>query len=82
MAMDFSKLMPGKKVRNRILLRKGRQWKFSSRCHLLKDIPEKTVFKVGGLHTKELWADLKAEPPVDLSLRVSAEELAVAFEFA
>jgi len=79
--MDFAKLRPGSRVRTRIRILHLRQWRFSDACRLHQDLEPGEPFKVRGIHTVERWADLEAENLYPLNLRLSAEEIAMLFEF-
>jgi hypothetical protein len=79
--MEFSKLQPGSRVRTRIRILRLRQWKYTDLCRLDQDLEPGEPFKVGTVHTVERWADLKAQNLYPLSLRLSAEEMAMLFDF-
>lgn len=80
--MDFNQLRPGSQVRTRIRILHLRQWKHTDSCRLDMDLEPGEPFKVRGIHTVERWADLEAENLHPLKLRLSAEEIAMLFEFA
>ena len=78
--MDFQQLWPGKRVKTRVPVHAGRQWKFSQN-KLMGDVPVGTLFTVGAIHTVERWTEVEAFS-LGLKLKVSAEEMALLFSFA
>lgn len=81
--MDATKLWPGEKVRARVgILPTRTDLKYHPADAKRASLPAGTLFRIGGVHQVERWADLEAENLVGLKLRLTFEEIGRLIEYA